>query len=162
MATPTNCILDNAMSALITAINGMDTNNYFFNYKCADLDETFDFNKLSMSDRTSIFYCELFPDEEAIQLQQTGGIFKDSTPIGIVVYTVSTVNNFKSVLNKVDQDFKKLFGTTHFKISCPDISHIERVSFLRNYTKNNNRYGCGIVNINLITMQSTDDPEERA
>lgn len=165
MATPANCVIDNAMQAIIDAINAMTTDDYFFDYKCAELtgeDSIWDINAISASEKLNTFYCELFPGEEATQLQQGGGLFKDSTPIEIGVYTVSTMFNYKSVLNKVDQDFKKLFGSTHFKLGSCDVDNIERTGFERRFIGSQVRYAFPIIRFNLITTQSTADPENLA
>lgn len=79
------------------------------------------------------------------------------------IYTLSTKNNIKTVLSKVDQDFKKLLGATHFKISCPNIRFVEREGFKRYMVPTSmDRYGFAVLSWGVHYAQDVLNTEQVA
>ena len=154
MSQPTVCVLDNIFVSIITAINAMDTDEYFFDYHCAPIDDGFDANKLPNNGE---FLVEIDPEDQ-IQNSQGGGNFDDDVSISLYIYTISNKKNYKTVLSKVDQDFKKLLGSNYFKLSC-DMTKITRVGFDRGYIKNPIRFGFAKVTWIINYKQDTENPQ---
>ncbi len=153
MAQPTICLVDDIFSGIITAINAMETDNYFYDYSCVALDESVDYN--TQDEET--FICELYPQQEET-LSQGGQTFTNHLGLEVHVNCLSTRDNYKTVLSKVDQDFKRLLGNSQLKIVCP-VTEVILTGSERFVLANNETASMLKVKWTIVYSQDVKDPQ---